>query len=322
MDCSVRPLAHSTIPPTHLQPAARRCCTKAAPLRIIRNDVHAPHDDSTDIAKFAARWCLRITVAVQCWGVAWWTFVEESPIFGLLWFQGRGLSEAAALAVVRSAACLLMGAGLFTLWRSSAAVLLPVAAWQLLLAVATTYLGGAFLSGLALPAQAVRIVSPIALLLLERPLPTALRDRVTPIGMLRLAVAATFVAHGWKALRLSPNFLNYLFRASQRILQWELPQEVAETVLIGIGALDLLLAALLLTRRWKSVAFYMAVWGFATAASRTVHSGWDASYESLLRAANGGAALAIALYWNWQRDPPPHSQEADDARTRKSSDLE
>ena len=254
--------------------------------------------------------------------MSWWTFIAETPVFTLLWQQGTGLSEAAALAVVRSAAVLLIIAGAVTLWRPNGPLLLFVCCWQLLLATATTWNGGAFLSDLAIPAQAVRFVTPLALLLLERRHRATAPPWSTVVMLLRLSVAATFIAHGWKALQLSPPFLDYLFAASGRLLGWELPQELAETILLIVGSVDLLVACLLLVRRSSALAFYMAGWGILTAASRIVHSGWDASYEALFRAANGGAPLALALYWIYLHGRNNHSPNDPPAATSQTASAE
>jgi hypothetical protein len=256
----------------------------------------------------AARWCLRATVALQCLGAAKFALGAGGQVFELLWdapdVGGFGLSEATSLAVAHTAGWLLIVAAGLTLLRPCWPVLLPVALWQLLLAGAHTWLGGGFWAEVSLPAHATRILAPLALAIVD---PWPARAPLSParweagVWLLRGAAALTFVAHGLEAWNLNPVFLDYLIIAAERLLDFDLSQDAAETILRAIAAVDIAAALLLVARRWRAVAYYMAAWGAITALSRIVHGGLAAYPQTLIRAANAGVPLAVGLYWSFRR---------------------
>ena len=254
------------------------------------------------------RWCLRIAVAVQCVGAARLALSVGSPIFALLWHPpdlgGLGWSEATALAVDQLGGWLLLAAAGLTLVRPCWPVLAPVALWFGLFAAVDTWLGGHPFSHLALPAHAARIIAPLALIVIDRwPRRELLsRERVERgVWLLRVAASLTFAAHGWEALQLNPRFIDLLIGAANHLPNFELRQPVAEDMLRAIAACDFVIAGLLVTTRWRSVAYYMALWGAITALSRVVAHGWIAHPQTLIRAANAGVPLAVALYWSLLR---------------------
>ena len=77
-----------------------------------------------------------------------------------------------------------------------------------------------------------------------------------------------------------------------------LSQASAEQLLTVIGLQDFILAALLLLRRWRWIAGWMAIWGLATALSRVTSMGVDSWHQSVLRLANGGVPLTLFLAWH------------------------
>jgi uncharacterized membrane protein YphA (DoxX/SURF4 family) len=249
---------------------------------------------------------LRVTVAMQCLGLARMTWLYGTPIFSLLWGEpdlgGWGWSEAAALQVENIAAWCLCGAALIVLVRPNWLVLLLVSIWFTLVAAAGTWVGGEMLSELSLPEQATRILAPMCLAMIDpwRVLPKVepKRWRTSWVTLARIAVAVTFAAHGWKALCLSPTFVDYILAASQDLAGYAMSQTTAEEILWAIGVIDMIVAVLILGFRSPWIAGYMACWGFVTAASRIVYAGWAADYEFLIRAANFGLPLALAVYWS------------------------
>ena len=93
----------------------------------------------------------------------------------------------------------------------------------------------------------------------------------------------------------------------------DVAEATARTLLTGIGTVDLLLATLLVMRRWRAVAIYAACWGLLTAGSRMSAYGLEmGGYESFMRAAHFGLPAALAVYWShrparvksWRRRSP------------------
>ncbi|MDG2012325.1 MAG: DoxX-like family protein, partial [Pirellulaceae bacterium] len=175
-------------------------------------------------------------------------------------------------------------------------VLVFVSLWCLLLAVAEMLRGGLFTEW-AVAEQAVRFATPAALglLLISQAREVSQRAIQGATWLLLLAVAATFLVHGFKAVLCYGPFVDLLLLSEQQWLQRGIEQNTAETLLVFFGWLDIGLAVAILLTRWRAVACYMAFWGFLTATSRVTAFGVDAWPEVLLRAANGGAPLALVV---------------------------
>lgn len=248
---------------------------------------------------------LRVTVVLACLGSAWWSLRLESPVVGWLCSPaetgGLEWSEGTALSVDRAAGWMLIAAAALTLLGPCWPVLLGVAAWHVLVPLAETIMGGHFLSAWTLPAHAARIAAPLALAAIE-PWPgrfAGSRVRLEgTVWLLRVAAACTFAVHGYEALRLNPQFIDYLIAAADRCLGWKLPESQAVLALNIIGVVDVLAAAGLLVARLRWLAAYMAFWGTVTALARVVYAGLPVGYETLVRAAHAGVPLAICLYWH------------------------
>lgn len=246
--------------------------------------------------------CLRVSVALQCIAEARNAWVAGSDVNGWL-FMRAGLSESTAILTDQVAAILLVAIAASSLFRPLRPLLLLGAAWMAAVALAIWNNPGTTVDSLAPLAHAVRIAAPLGLALLL-PEPRKLfnqRPARTSIGVwiLLIGTAATFAAHGMEALGHYGRFVDLMIGSAQRWLGWDLSQSAAETSLTLIGIHDLLLAALLLSRRWRWVAGWMALWGFATALSRMTAMGGSSWYESAIRIANAGVPLALYLAW-WQ----------------------
>ena len=64
-----------------------------------------------------------------------------------------------------------------------------------------------------------------------------------------------------------------------------------------IGAMDVAVALTFLSSRHRGIAAWMVCWGLLTAFSRTLAYGIDGYHMSLIRIANGGAPLAVLVFW-------------------------
>lgn len=248
---------------------------------------------ATPTTQPAALTVLRVAVAITCVAAAWQSITSGGPVFSWL-FMNVDLSEVAAAQVDRAGSFALVAAVpfLFTRWCIPAAAF--VSLWLLVSAIAQS-LVATHLPWLVLPAQAARIVAPLALLWPAR------------AGvMLRGAIALTFAAHGIEAILGHPLFVDYLIRAFGRA-GLELGQPAAEGTLLVIGVVDLLVAVLvLLPQRMVFVALYMALWGFATASARMVFAGLEAWPDTLIRVTNGAVPLTLALIWVQQNRGAKH----------------
>ena len=208
------------------------------------------------------------------------------------------------------------------------AMLVYIAVFQLLLAGTKTWRGGSFMSEWTVPEQATRILAPLAVCWMiagyrVATVPGGLRFPLAAEWTLRVAAAITFFAHGLKSVYKAPQFVSLILGSGENLLGWSMRQQLAEIALQVIGAIDICLAVLLVTTRWRWVALYMAVWGAITAFSRMTAMGWEWYPETLVRAANCGVPLALAILWSTQtrRAPSRKLHEPDASNRRRYGDL-
>ena len=166
--------------------------------------------------------------------------------------------------------------------------------------------------------HAVRFAAPVALLLFNA---FPVREQESKIEwVLRWGVAGTFIGHGLCALWIKPSFIDLivgtlnLFLGDPILTAGSLAtleeafavaasrQAFAELALPIIAIQDFILVALLLLprKRIKTIALWMAVWGFVTAMSRMTAYGWDHWHDLALRICNGGIPLFLWVYWKSQ----------------------
>ncbi len=248
---------------------------------------------------YLAEWTLRVAVGLQCLGL-WRIALVDGTSIGTTLFVTWEWAEYPMLLVDRGVAWLCLALGVLLMARIDRDLMRRVAEfgcgvitlWFLTVAALMWFQGGKFGYEYSVAAHATRIFAPLALLLL-----LALgrqKGRVEPI--LRFAAATTFAIHGVEALEHNPVFVDYIITAARRVDIY-VSQPFAEELLTAIGVQDLVLAALVATKRWRAVAAYMAFWGFITAASRVVHLGIPKWPATLVRAANWGVPLALYFMW-------------------------
>ncbi len=266
------------------------------------------------------RWILRIGLAVQCAGHAYWLALGGmSPLMSLFWGQrdtgGLALSETTALGIEAGFAWFFAAAALIVLVRPWRGVLLAIAGCQLLLVTAMWRTGQGFALDLsAIPvgswspgvawvasllpfaAHLARVALPLVLLLVERSLPGGLSRMAEWTA--RVAIACTFAAHGLEAVQHNFEFINMLIVSSRHSMS----EGMATRLLTAIGAIDLLVALLVVSRRIHSVAWYMAFWGLVTALARISLLGWSGGwFHAASRAAHFVLPLMLAFWWNLDR---------------------
>ena len=112
--------------------------------------------------------------------------------------------------------------------------------------------------------------------------------------VLRVAIAGEFIGHGVFALQGKKDWIGWFanFGVSDT--------GTAATILFWIGAIDVLLAVLVLVRPMRLPLLWMVFWGFWTALLRPLVGMpiWDL----VERSANWGAPLALLLLIGWPRN--------------------
>lgn len=218
---------------------------------------------------------LTVVLVLQCCGA-----------LGIALRQGH-LVEQVGTALVLAAALLVAARG----ERRAAWV---VAAWFFAEAVRVTFTGTEPTAVLDLGCHAARYGVALAV---------ALPRAAAPI--LRVCASLTFIGHGLEALALEPIFVAYLQVAADRV-GIALPYDVAAVVLRVIGTVDILVGTALSLRGPRPwAAGYMGAWGIITALARVVYAGPAGLVDCLVRAANGGAPLALWLRWRAREGKPP-----------------
>ena len=245
-------------------------------------------------------WCLRISVAGQCIAAARTAWVAGSEINGWLFIK-VGLPESVASFTDQVAAGLLLAVAASAIFRPLRALYLFNAAWMAAVCFAVFTNPGTAVDVLAPISHAVRVAAPLTLALLPlRPgeeLRLGAPKTTLALWVLLFGVAATFTAHGLEALQHYGRFVDLIIGSAKHWLGWSVSQATAEQLLTVIGIQDILLALMLLSRRWRWVAGWMALWGLSTALSRVTAMGGGSWHQSLIRIANGGVPLALFLGW-------------------------
>src|SRR5690606_28515112 len=108
----------------------------------------------------------------------------------------------------------------------------------------------------------------------------------------------TFAGHGIEALAHYPAFVDMLIVAPRNLGLPAVSESSAATLLTLIGAVDLLLAGLVLFVRWPQVAAYMAFWGVVTAGARIATQPWDLGWiEAAVRTAHFALPFVLLVWW-------------------------
>lgn len=111
--------------------------------------------------------------------------------------------------------------------------------------------------------------------------------------ILRIAVAGEFIGHGVFALQQKEGWLKYFDAVG-------VSADNAMTLMPIIGAMDLLLAALILVKPIRVAVLWMAFWGLWTALIRWP-LGPDPFWDFVERSANWGAPLALLFLLGWPK---------------------
>lgn len=106
---------------------------------------------------------------------------------------------------------------------------------------------------------------------------------------LRIAVFLTFFGHGYLALTGKDSWLVYLETVGFSI-------ENAMKIMPVIGALDIVIAIVVLFKPYKYIVLWMVIWAFSTALIRPLSG--QVIWDFVERGANWGAPLALYFILN------------------------
>lgn len=228
-------------------------------------------------------WILRLAVFGQCAGMA--VQATSGSPFGSMMFMDWGWSHETSVRIEYVFAGLLIALGLATLVRVNRYILAFIVFYTILIACAAYDQGGEHFSQWTIPAHAMRIAAPLALLILPVTQAGSVEgNRWTPVlWVILLGTASTFFTHGIQAFLLHPRFVDYIIGAASNLLDVQIGQALAESLLRVIGVVDMTAALLLLILRSPIVAGWMAFWGFISAAVRLAELGFGVYGELLIR---------------------------------------
>ena len=256
---------------------------------------------------------LRIFVALECWGAAVSRLVSGRPTsLNRLLQQDFSLPASAASVLDQSVAWALLICGFATLIRPLWPLLVAISCWMLAQPVAAVLTGFGNIPQLEPAQDAIRWMAPITLLLVDF-WPPSLKFTITryemAIGLLRLALAATFIAGGLLLIHLSGKsspLAEMLVRGSARLRLANLSPERAQFYLGVLGGLECGVGLSLLFGRSLAAAAVAMILGFASAALPTIANGTAGYHDTLTRLIEGGAALALLAAWSmgYQGYPP------------------
>lgn len=269
---------------------------------------------------------LSVAVVLTCAGVAAATWRGDGSSINSFLFLALRLSHETAAGIERSAMGAVLAAAVFGAIWPRWVLLLPVSAYLLAEALAGWHQGGYPFSEWTPLARAPAYLAPLALALLA--------TRKTPatasaaMWILRVAMAALFLAHGLEAFHLHPRFIDLILSSSLNLTGIRLNESGASTLLRVIGVVDVGCAAALLIRPWRVLLGWMAFWAGLAAASRLTAHGWGAYPELLVRSSYFLAPLAVwALLGRGKRparalvEPPEDSGSAREGLPPENREL-
>ena len=110
--------------------------------------------------------------------------------------------------------------------------------------------------------------------------------------ILRIAIFMTFFGHGYLALMGNVSWLVYLETAGISV-------ENGMKIMPVIGALDILIAVIILFKPYRYIIVWMVLWAFSTALIRPLSG--EPIWAFIERGANWGAPLALLFVLNLKR---------------------
>lgn len=235
---------------------------------------------------------LKFAVVLQT-ATAAWMILEFGSKVNSYFFHVHNVSDDVLSQFDLVLGYLMYALALWVMLKPSKIPLITLSALFFMLSVFKTLYGGAAFTDGAVFAAAIRIVLPVVYLarLSEEGI---IRERI--LLLLRLAIVATFVMHGYECIMGHGTFVDYVIGSAHNLINLEVSESQALEVLRWIGIVDIAVALLLLGVNWTWVPAYMAFWGTVAAFSRITHSGWDGAwFKTCVRVANGVGPFVLFL---------------------------
>ncbi|MEE9312475.1 MAG: hypothetical protein V3V10_08705 [Planctomycetota bacterium] len=203
-------------------------------------------------------------------------------------FVDQGVSEYFAASIDHIAAAVLFASAVMVWFASLRTSALTLSIWISLNVMASLHLT-TWHKELIPTASAAAMIAPIALLLLKH--------RKLAEWLLRVGIALTFATHGLEATLSKRLFVDFVLE----FWGWfgiSFGDSAAKGQLHAIGLLDLIVAVMILVpRKMRKTALWMAFWGFITALMRILYSGVINVPEFLVRLSHVTVPLALLVLW-------------------------
>ena len=269
----------------------------------------------------AADWLLRLAVLLHACGLARALFTRVGSSIGSIALMHWDVAHAQILLAEKFAASVVVLAAVTVLIRPTLVALLLISGMIFIEALAALWAGGFHFFQLTPYAQALRYLTPLALIplvpRLRVPGSDAARRRLSA-WVLRLAIAMVFVTHGYEAWKLHPHFLDFVLVAGRDLAGIDMAESAAAVILRIIGVVDFVVAAWVLLRPNRPLLLWLGFWGLITALARPVTLGFASYPEVLLRASHVLAPIALGLLLLRRRppvNPPEDNQSTGDPRS-------
>lgn len=236
---------------------------------------------------------IRLLILNQCLVMAWKMTEFGSPVNA--YFFTRGVEDSFLVKMDLAFSISLVVLSIFSFFDKLRFSLILISAFFLLLALFKVANNNTAFDYLAPYASSIRIALPMTGLLLCS---SAEAVKNTGMTLTRIAVAMTFAVHGFECLEKNPVFIDLIIGTGLNVLNYGISEEVALVCLKMIGAVDIVVAILFLSRKLGWVALYMCFWGTLAAFSRLtsygIEDGW---HHTMLRLSNGGAPMLFFFWW-------------------------
>jgi hypothetical protein len=233
-------------------------------------------------------------------GIAWLSWLKVSAI-GTMLFMNYSVAHNTAGQIEQMNAFLLMLAVLLIFFEKTRVYGAGfIFIYMVVLIYATIDQGGHPFSDYTFAAYAMRLATPLAVILIFSKYLNTHYEEVSQnlaLWLMMLATCTTFFMHGLEAIWAHPWFVDMTIGMASNLTGWRMSQSLAEQMLIIVGVLDIVSAVALIIFRSKIAALWMCFWGFFTCVLRLVNFGTGALPDAIVRFPH--ALLPLILYYSF-----------------------
>ncbi len=235
---------------------------------------------------------LKLALVFQTMGFAMEAFFYGSAIGKFFWLK-FAISDQWAFSMDRLIVASVLVLSLVSLWKSYFSAFFAIFLYGLFRAFCIYYNGGSYLSELAFFTQMARYTMPLALAISC----LKMRSPLAFVWSIKIAIAVTFVAHGFEALNLHPKFVDFIIKTFRIYLGVSVSEATCHYMLFVIGVADILAAIALLIVNSKASIVYMAFWGALTAICRILYDPTNGLADTLSRVSHFAIPLALYMFY-------------------------